>query len=642
MNDTKKELADLAVRLCMPMLQRTAGRIHSHSHGFSIDRAGYACSELENLCRPFLGMAPVIREYGGDYQITSGEETRPLAEWLKETLIRGFDVGNPYGFERGRASMGDTFFYNQSITELSLLLVAIYLARESFWDPLTGEEKDRLAGPMVLWAKKALDDSWPNNHLWFPVLALSVMRRLGYEIPNYQDTITETLDQLDGMYLGNGWFQDGEFGRFDYYIAWSHHLYPLLWSLIEDPSFPMYEQRRESYRKRTEEYLPYYMHFFDRDGANVLYGRSLSYRFAASAIFPVAALAGCRYDFGVGRKLMFQNIESYMSSMELDLGSMPPGITYANPSFVESYTSDGGAYWAAKTFFAIFIPDDHEFWQTPAGASPIERGDFMVAASHPRVHWILEGNREYSGITLYNNTSHYVQNQIFLHHFNDMGAYYSKFVYNSRAGFAVSCRDLVSFDNMISLATKDQLMASHRSGFEDLGVRDGVMLSSHIPFSNDQKTHIETALIPGVLGEHFRIHRVTLSQPYRIREGGFSIPFYEDDYRTEWFDDGGYSGIRVHTPQMESCLKYFGEVPVHLYTEFPKPGNHALAPMAGYPAYETEELERGVYYMASGFALSVKRGKGFGMVQYKKEGDRITLSGDGKVWEVDFEDLFGG
>lgn len=71
-------------------------------------------------------------------------------------------------------------------------------------------------------------------------------------------------------------------------------------------------------------------------------------------------------------------------------------------------------------------------------------------------------------------------------------------------------------------------MESHRFGFEDLGVRDGFYCSRHIPFANDPSTEISTWLLPLPHGAHVRAHLVKLSQPYRVREGGFTVPMPDD------------------------------------------------------------------------------------------------------------------
>ena len=178
-------------------------------------------------------------------------------------------------------------------------MVGAFWAEEKLWAPFSPEEKDRIARWLYELAVTAFDNSWPNNHYWFPMLILLVLKRFGFCGPRTNAILTDGLERLDAFYLGGGWFQDGEFGRFDYYIAWSHHFYPLLWTLIETEDFPGYRASCEKYRQRTEAFLPWFAHSFDRAGCNVAMGRSLAYRFAASAIFPLAVAAGCRVDPGL-------------------------------------------------------------------------------------------------------------------------------------------------------------------------------------------------------------------------------------------------------------------------------------------------------------------------------------------------------
>ena len=598
MEYTKKALSDIAYQLCMPLINRTARRRKESTTGFALDRAGYACSELENLCRGLMGIAPVTADR--DICVCDGAQEQPLLEWWKTTLLEGCDDTKGTCFERGRKSMGDHFFYNQSITEICCMLVFSYFAREQFWDRLTQQEKDLLAGKMLVWSEKALADSWQNNHLWFPILSLVVLKRLGYPSVGYVENITQALGVLDGMYIGDGWYQDGAFGRFDYYVAWSLHLYPLWWSVLEEEDFPGFLERRAEYRQRTERFLPYFMHWFDANGANVLFGRSLSYRFAAVALIPAAAMAGCQFDFGSGKKLMFDNISYYLDNCHIpEDGVLPPGIFYDNRAFVESYTSDGGAYWCAKTFFALFLPDQHPFWTSSTAPYPAQQKSYLIWPENKKLH-LLFAHQKDCGVTLYNSTAHYQQNGVFLHPFNDMAGYYSKFAYNSKAGFSLSCRDLLSFDCMISLETADHTMQSHRLGFVDCGEKNGVLYSRHIPFRNDEKTGIDTALLPLEDGIHALVHRVVLQQPYVLREGGFSIPFYEDNFLFEQTSDGDAC---VKTPALVSRQKYLAQVPATQRMEMPKPGNHAYAPMCGYPIYETALLEPGTYWFASAYYI---------------------------------------
>ena len=102
-------------------------------------------------------------------------------------------------------------------------------------------------------------------------------------------------------------------------------------------------------------------------------------------------------------------------------------------------------------------------WNTDTAPLPIEQKDYIIECPVDKFDILVQGEDDFGGVTIFNNSVHYYQDKPFLHLFNDMAGYYSKFAYNSRAGFALSTRDRTSFDSMISLMTSDGRMGSHRT-----------------------------------------------------------------------------------------------------------------------------------------------------------------------------------
>lgn len=410
------------------------------------------------------------------------------------------------------------------------------------------------------------------------------------------------LDFLDSLYIGDGWYKDGEFGRFDYYEAWSLHLYPLLWTLIADESFEQYEERRATYIARTNQFLDFYTHWFDAEGANVPFGRSLSYRFAACALFPAAVLAGCDINPALAGRITAMNMEffkKHYKGEETDI--LAEGYLYHSSNVVEGYTSDGGAYWCCKAFLALLLPPEHAFWKIDEARIPAEKGDYLAVPANQKIHMLFEGHD--GMVNMYNNTAQYYLNGLMTHKFGDVRGWYSKFVYHSAAGFGCNGSDNVSIDNMISLMTPDKSMVSHRLGFTDLGYEDGVLHSVHVPFANDPGTVIESRVIP-MGGVHVRVHKVTLSQPYYVREGGFSLSRWDDYCPKEVLGDI----VRVENHEYASVMKAAGSVPVQLSCGEPQAGFHLYGPLAAYPMYTTELLEAGEYTFVSAYAV-VKAGE---------------------------------
>ena len=524
---TRDDVKQYAVRICVSMLGRTANRRAAGIRPQVIDQLGYVPTFLEEFCRPIWGLSAVLREMEGDFTLMIQGCPVPLCQWVRETLIQGVTPGSPGSWDTDRACIGEHFFAFQNLTELAGLLMGMVFAREKLWDPIPQAEQKRIADWVYACCEGECAHMAGNNHVWFPLFCLLALKRLGHVYPQTDAFLLAGMEKLESMYINQGWYQDGDFGRFDYYAAWSMHTYPLMWCLLEDASFPDAALWREKYLRRTEQFLPHYLHWFDADGAHVAFGRSLAYRFAASCVFPLAVLCGCRFDPGLAREVTLRNITYFQENAVHEADVLPPGYLYNAPGLVENYTSDGGAYWCAKTFLCLLMEPEHPFWIAPAGRLPIEQGAYLVRPAVEKIRLAVGGTLD-SGVTLYNNVCQYYQFGRYCTPFNDMAGYYNKFAYNSRAGFALSTRDRTSCDSMISLSTADESMHSHRWGFTDLGEKSGAMLSVHTPFSNDPGSFIVTALLPMGKGFHARLHRVVLSQPYRVTEGGFSVGQWDD------------------------------------------------------------------------------------------------------------------
>lgn len=620
----REEIKAYAQKICMPLMERNARRTARGDWAYKPDQVGFVPAYLENFCRPFWGIAPILAA-GEELTLELGDRKLSVFEYMRETLTLGFTKGQPHAWENSRSCMNGYSYENQNITELAGLMIGIFFAKEQLWEPLPQEEKDWFAKEIYEMAETAFDHSWPNNHYWFPLFSFTVLKRLGYRFERIDEMLEKGLDFLDSLYIGDGWYQDGAFGRFDYYEAWSLHLYPLLWTLIADESFAKYEERKKRYVERTNAFLDFYTHWFDENGANVAFGRSLSYRFAACAIFPVAVLAGCDIDPSLAGRITAKNISffaEHVRAEETDI--LPEGYLYHAPTVVEGYTSDGGAYWCCKAFLALLIDENHPFWDYDKAVIPAEAGDFIVGTGHGNIHMMFEGHD--GMVTLYNNTANYCTNGMMTHPFGNIRGWYSKFVYHSAVGFGCSGVDNNSIDSMISLVTPGRTMTSHRFGFKDLGYQDGVLISEHTPYENDPDTTIKTWMLP--LGAcHVRIHEVKLAGKYFVREGGFSVGRWED-YRPVKVDG---NLISVENHDYVSAMKTVADTEVDMQVGETQANHHLYAPLAAYPQYASKVLEPGRYVFASAFAVAKVSDKEVVLPEMKITADGVEISYEGKT-----------
>ena len=589
---TRKDLYELTRKYYITLLERVAKRYRSDEPYVVVDHVGYECTRIEDLFRPLWGIAPLISD--DELCITVDGKSTKVRDFITEIIVDGTSPDSDRRFDRDVTEVSVISFANQCITELAAYLIAVHFCKDTLWTPLTTETKDSIATWIHKYAMIALKDSWPNNHYWYPVFSIEILKELGYYDSNADEYMKKAYGELESLYVGNGWYCDGkEFGRFDYYEAWAHHAYTLLWTLIADKNAPEYEAKASEYRRRTSEFLKLYSHYFDEDGGMCAYGRSLSYRFAAVSVFGLAALAGCEMDMGLAKSIILKNIDYFFSkSIPTADGCFSCGYLYESTRFAENYASDGANTCYTEGFMCLLAGEDHPLWTAESAPLHIERGDYLVECPVDKLDFLIRGEKDYGGVTLFNNAIHYFQHKNSC--FNDTCGYYSKFCYNSRSGFSISTRDKAGFDNMISLCTEDLSMASLRGKICTLYSDKELLVSYHIPFSNDPDTKITTYLLPLSKGYHARVHKVELSRPYQVREGGFCIGTLDDAYK---YSKGTlcYKGALSKISVVSNCQTVSELQKIH-------PGMHNLCPMAYYPTWKTAGLLGAGEYI---FATSV-------------------------------------
>ncbi len=583
---SRNELLNAAEKLYVSLFETVARRYENREQFTVSDMVGYEVTAIEELFRPLWGIAALIKERDLKFSV-NGKETRAV-DFINKVIYEGTAEDSERRFDRNITDYNRINFANQAVTEIAAYLVTVYFAKEELWDVLPKFEQDSIAKWIYKWSLIAINDSWPNNHYWYPVFCIELLRRLGYECKEADKPLKAAYDELEKLYIGNGWYYDGELGRFDYYEAWAHQTYTLLWILIADKSAPDYKERAERYKKRSEEFINFYINFFDSNGGMAAFGRSLSYRFAAVSNFGFAAKCGCNIDLGLAKNIILKNISYFLEqSIPARDGILHCGYLYESPCFAECYASDGASACYTEGFMCLLCDETHPLWNADTVPMPIEKDDYLVKCPNEKIGIVLKGENDFGGVTLYNNSMHYYQDDFFGHTFNDMSGYYGKFCYNSRAGFAISTRDNTATDNMISLVTPNGRMASERSEIITLSTSEQLLVSRHLPFANDKETVITSYVVPLSGGWHVRVHKVKLSQPYIIKEGGFAVGTNDDDYIA-------YGNTVSKGKKLSKIEALFGGE-ISYTPSAVHPGMHLLNPQAVYPSYKTQVLEIGEY-----------------------------------------------
>ena len=193
----------------------------------------------------------------------------------------------------------------QTMVEQAALGLALALVPELLFDPLNGRSQQQL----VEWLQR-IERYEPvaNNWQFFRVLVQRGLARVG--APVDESAQERSLAMLDGFYIGDGWYQDGQGGARDHYVGWAFHAYGLIFAklLPEHPLAPVF-------RERARRFAQDFAAWFDPEGGVVAFGRSLTYRFAAAGFWSALAFAEEEaLPWGQVKGLLFRHLRSWARS----------------------------------------------------------------------------------------------------------------------------------------------------------------------------------------------------------------------------------------------------------------------------------------------------------------------------------------
>jgi hypothetical protein len=279
--------------------------------------------------------------------------------------VRGADPASPHYW-------GPNASYHQNGVEMGLLVIALKVAAGWLWEPLDKAEQ-RLVGRWLA-SNRGTGHHW-NNHLFFGILALEFLRDIGMDRRSDAPAIAAWFAEMERMYRGRGWFMDGMNQACDHYNAYAFHFYGPLWAWLYGHRDP---PRAARWKEWCRQFLVEYEHAFAASGEHPAFGRSITYRWNASAPFAAAALAdACPVPLGRARRLLTRNLAFFLGKPVFqEQGALALGWHDAFPQLAEKYSCAGSPYWAAKSFIGLALPPAHPFWQEPEEPYAAEKADF--------------------------------------------------------------------------------------------------------------------------------------------------------------------------------------------------------------------------------------------------------------------------
>ncbi|WP_104091727.1 DUF2264 domain-containing protein [Arthrobacter sp. GMC3] len=303
-----------------------------------------------------------------------GHDPHGHLTFYRSGLIAGTDPGSAQPWPRIDVT-------RQALVEAASLVLGLHLSRVWLWDTLTLQEQDNV----IAWLSASVGVVIPdNNWVMFKVMVQEFIASTGRSFE--EEDITNGLARLEDWYVGDGWYTDGDGQRFDYYSGWAMQLYPVLWTMMAKDRVPeLAALKLELYRDRLRSYLERYVRFFGTNGAPVFQGRSLMYRFGATAPLWLGEMLGVTpVEPGVSRRLASGALRYFNDGGAFDENGLLHGGWFgAFGPMVQSYSGPASPYWTSKGFLGLLLPADHPVWTAQESPAPVEISDFTGVLAAP-------------------------------------------------------------------------------------------------------------------------------------------------------------------------------------------------------------------------------------------------------------------
>ncbi|KAJ9131088.1 DUF2264 domain protein [Pleurostoma richardsiae] len=496
-----------------PFFSPTKARIRCP--GATAVRFDQTASEVEGICRPLWGLACLLAG-GGDYH---GKD------WWIEGIKSGTDPENPeyWGFPRDN---------DQRMVEMCPLGFALAVA-PVFWDSMSGRERANVEA----WLGNSINEkNMPNtNWLWFRVFANLGLKNNGGKFS--QERLDSDIEHLNTFYRGGGWSNDGPEGihQMDYYSSsFAIQFLQLLYAKLAGEDEPA---RAAEFKKRAQMIALDLVHYYDREGRSIPFGRSVGYRFAMVSFWGALAYADVELPapltWGMVKGIVLRHLRWWQTQHNIwsPAGTLTIGYSYPNMYMAENYNSPGSPYWACLAFICLAIPEDHPFW-TSEEESPWDHIPKVKALPQPGHitsylggHCMLLSSGQACSYPMKGTHAKY-----------GCFAYSSAYAYSVPPGlftleqYALASQLGLSDDGGEYWKTR---RLCERAGIEDRGGAGPVLVSVWRPFPDVKVT---TYLVPpdgSAPNWHLRAHRVEAGRGVMTADGSFAI-------RNERSPDGRY------------------------------------------------------------------------------------------------------
>ncbi len=277
-------------------------------------------------------------------------------------------------------------------------------------------------------ARRAQAHPAPNNWYLFPYTVAGFLESVGRGDAETAAARERAPALLESWYRGDGWYADGDGRAFDHYNGWALHLYPVLDAHLAGDADAL-----AHHGGRLRAHLDALSLMFGADGAPLHFGRSLTYRFAASAAVSLGAVTGhTPLTPGASRRIASGALRHFLDRGALTSeGLLSLGWYGPHEASLQEYSGPASPYWASKAFVALLAPADHALWTDTEEPAPVEEADRVLSLPGPGL--LLQATRADGTVRLHNHGSDHVRP-----HEGESAAddnpHYGRLAYSTRTG----------------------------------------------------------------------------------------------------------------------------------------------------------------------------------------------------------------
>jgi hypothetical protein len=469
---------------------------------------GLLADELEGFTRSMIMAGPWLNSSKSGTYLWKGAKV-DVAGFYRHGILAGTNPKHPEYW-------GDIVDLAQHLVEMAALAWGIYLSKGLVWDKFSPAEKKQVADYLLQCNKVKYHQ---NNWLLFNVVTNAVLKKLG--MPYSQEHIDANLKACDQMYIGDGWYRDGNINRIDYYNPWGFLYYYLIWVILDGESKP---DVAEIHKERARLFARDLRYFYAGDGSVPCFGRSMIYRFGFLSPLALGQHLGC-LDIPAGEvKTLCNGVMKFFFSNEIltDQNHLSMGFLRPCAEILENYSCGGSPYWAAKAFNLLMIQPNDPFWKVKEEKLPIHRESYSVPLRSAGL--LLVGDKKTGHVQLINQKSY--------HDKPEYNAKYTKFAYSSV--FSYEARPVYknfNCDNVLQFSA-DGINFRQRWEMTHLYSEKDFTASKYPLYDVDREGVAHTSIL---VKDDFMInlHQVeTKKKSVVFQEGGYPLGFDEGEAKT--------------------------------------------------------------------------------------------------------------